>query len=139
MIRVGDDHDSGHRDGTQRVGAGCQGEGQQELVDLAGGVAQRPGEADGRVQGEGDEQQGEEVCQGHAEDECVQTVLTQGIVLSKKGEDQQVGTKAHAKDHSTGAGKNHAIVVTEGLCVKSTAEVLQHPDLEQFSVQFKFT
>lgn len=67
LVRVGDDHGAGHGHGTQRVGAGCQTEGQQELVDLAGSVAQRPSVAYGRVQGEGDEQQAEEVSQSHAE------------------------------------------------------------------------
>lgn len=67
LVRVGDDHGAGHGHCAQRVGAGRQTEGQQELVNLAGHVAQRPGVTDGRVQGEGDEQQGEEVGQGHAE------------------------------------------------------------------------
>ena len=75
LVRVGDDHGTGHGDGTQRIGAGCQAKSEQELVDLAGGVAQRPGVADSRVQGEGDEQEGEEVGQSHAEEEDVKAVL----------------------------------------------------------------
>lgn len=61
LVRVGDDHGAGHGHGAERVCAGRKAEGQQELVDLAGRIPQRPGVADGGVQGEGDEQQGEEV------------------------------------------------------------------------------
>lgn len=67
LVRVGDDHGAGHGHGTKRVCAGCQAEGEQKLVDLAGGFTQRPGVADGGVHGEWDEQEGEEVGQGHAE------------------------------------------------------------------------
>lgn len=111
LVGVGDDHGACHRDGTQRVGAGRQAEGQQELVDLAGGVVQRPGVADGGVQGDGDEQEGEEVGQSHAEEEHVQAVLAQRVVLGKEGEDQQVGAEANAEDHSTGTDKDQPVRV----------------------------
>lgn len=111
LVRVCNDHGPSHGHSTQRVGAGCQAEGQEELVDLAGGVTQRPGVADSRVQGEGDEQESEEVSQRHAEQEDVQAVLTQGVVLGKQREDQQVGTEADAQDHPAGTRKDQPIGV----------------------------
>lgn len=111
LVRVGDDHGAGHGHGAQRVGACRQAEGQQELVDLAGGVTQRPGVAYGRVQGEGDEQEGEEVGQSHAEQEDVEAVLPQCVVFGKQREDQQIGTEPNAKDHSTGTGKDQPVRV----------------------------
>lgn len=76
LVGVGDDHGSSHGHSTQGVGTGCQAEREQELIDLTGDFTERPSVAHRRVESEGDEDQGQEVGQSHAEEEDVQAVLT---------------------------------------------------------------
>lgn len=64
------------------------------------------------MDGEGDEEKREEVCQSHAEQKNVQTVFMKVLVFSEEGEGQQVGTETNAHYDAASASKDHSIGVS---------------------------
>lgn len=67
------------------------------------------------MDGEGDEEKHEEVCQSHAEEKNVQAVFMKALVFGEERKGQQVGAETDAHYDATSASKDHSVTVSGSL------------------------
>ncbi len=75
------------------------------------------------MDGEGDEEKHEEVCQSHAEEKNVQAVFTNALVFGEERKGQQVGAETDAHYDATSASKDQSITVSGSLWDKTRQDM----------------